>query len=62
MTNHPNRSRLANVLRNAIKTLADNNTALTFVELTGDARQLADVQIERNHAMIITLGTLLKGG
>ena len=54
MSNHPNRA-LVPLLRHARQCIADNSTALTYADLTGDARRLADVQIERNTALIIRI-------
>lgn len=52
--NHPSRSYVA-LLRQSRQCIADNSTALTYADLTGDARKLADVQIERNTVLIVRI-------
>lgn len=58
MTNHPNRT-LASLLRQASQCIADNSIALTYAELQGDARRLADVQLERNHTLARAIDSVL---
>lgn len=56
--NHPSRNYVS-LLRQARYALADNSTALTYCDLSGDARRLADAQLERNAELMAKIGHAL---
>lgn len=58
VVNHPNRSHIP-LLRQARQTILDNSTALIYADLTGDARRLADAQLERNSSLADAIGQAL---